>query len=132
MKLILTILLFIAFIGPSVDDNKSVSEVFKDALFNYVSSIDKTSTFLSENFEIFRELKEIPLKTKYEEVMKDRVFVKHTIESGQTLDMIIRMYNSDVDNMEKFRQIILNENKEAVSSDYSLKSGVSILVPSEM
>lgn len=132
MKILLMILLFIAFIGPSVDENKSFGLVFKDAVFNYLSSVDKTINYLSENYEVFKEIKDFPFRNNYEEIMKNRVFVKHTIESGQTLDNIIKMYNSNINDMENFRKVVLYENPEAVSSDYTLKSGLSILVPSEM
>ena len=132
MKILLMILLFIAFIGPSVDENKPFGLVFKDAVFNYLSSVDKTINYLSENYEVFKEIKDFPFRNNYEEVMKDRVFVKHTIESGQTLDNIIKMYNSNINDIENFRKVVLYENPEAVSSDYTLKSGLSILVPSEM
>lgn len=132
MKILLIILLFIAFIGPAVDENKSLGLVIKDSIFNYLSSFDKTVDYLSENYEVFKNIKDFPFRNNYEKVMKDRIFVKHTIENGQTLDTIIRMYNSDINDMENFRKVVLYENPEAVSSDYTLKSGYSILVPSEM
>lgn len=132
MKLILLILLFIAFIGPAVDDDKTIGQVFKDALVNYVSSFDKTVMFLSDNSETFREIKDFPFRSSYEEIMQNRVFVRHTVTGGENLDSIIKLYNSEINDIEEFRKVVLYENPENVNNDYSLKSGSSILVPSDI
>jgi len=132
MKLILLILLVIAFIGPAVDKEKSIGEVFKDSLINYVSSVDRTVSFLSSHSETFNEIKEFPFRNSYEDVMKDRVFVKHTVTGGENLDSIIKLYNSQIDDIDEFRKVVLYENKENVSSDYSLIVGTTILIPSDI
>ncbi|MFI3210284.1 MAG: hypothetical protein R3Y64_04455 [Peptostreptococcaceae bacterium] len=132
MKIILMILLFIAFIGPSVEDNKSITQVFKDSVVNYVSSVDNTVTYLSENSEVFRDITQSKIQNSYDNVMQNRVLVKHVINSGESLDSIIRFYNDEVKNIDEFRTVILNENPDSVSSDYSLKAGNSILVPSDI
>ncbi|MDU7905094.1 MAG: hypothetical protein E7J33_06015 [Peptostreptococcaceae bacterium] len=63
--------------------------------------------------------------------MKNRTFVKHFVETGETLDDIIKIYNKDIDNIENFRKVVYKENSNVISDDYKLKSGEYILIPSE-
>ena len=62
--------------------------------------------------------------------MKDRVFQEHLIQSGETLDSIIQLYNTNIDDMEAFRKVVYKENQDIVSSSYDVKAGEYILVPS--
>ena len=63
--------------------------------------------------------------------MKDRVFQSHLIQSGETLDSIIQLYNNNINDIEAFRKIVYKENQEIISSSYDVKAGEYILVPSD-
>ncbi len=131
MKYLLIFFVILSFIGPVAENTESTSSIIRNSIFNYITSLDRTVSYLSDNFEIFRNLKELPYKVASDKIMKDRKFEKHFILSGENLDSIIQLYNSDIDNIDSFRKIILDKNPDIVSSDYSIKSGNYILVPSE-
>lgn len=131
MKYVLIFLLILFFIAPSVDEAKSIPQVLKAGVYNYITCLDKSVDYLSENYPVFNQLTELPYKKSYTKVMKNRTFVKHFVEAGETLDDIIKIYNKDIDNIENFRKVVYKENSNVISDDYKLKSGEYILVPSE-
>ena len=131
MKIILFILFIMAFIGPAASVGMMPAQEFKEAFLNYLTSFDRAFNYLSDNVEFIADLKEMPYKNTYDKIIEDRVLVKHFVSPGETLDFIIKQYNSNVEDLNDFRKLVLHENPDIVSSDYSLKSGVNILVPSE-
>ncbi|QYE99205.1 hypothetical protein [Paraclostridium sordellii] len=131
MKYVLIFLLILFFIAPSVDETKSIPQVLKAGVYNYITCLDKSVDYLSENYPVFNQLTELPYKKSYTKVMKNRTFVKHFVETGETLDDIIKIYNKDIDNIENFRKVVYKENSNVISDDYKLKSGEYILIPSE-
>ncbi|MGL5313062.1 MAG: hypothetical protein ACRC92_07425, partial [Peptostreptococcaceae bacterium] len=72
-----------------------------------------------------------PYELASDKVMEDRILQKHLVLSGETLDDIIKSYNTDVDNIEAFRKVVYKENPDVVTKDYQVKSGEYILIPSE-
>ena len=70
-------------------------------------------------------------KASYDSIMKNRVFQSHLVQSGETLDSIIQLYNNDIDDIETFRKVVYKENQDIVSSSYDVKAGEYILVPSD-
>lgn len=131
MKFLLMFLVVLSFIAPSVEDNKSISDVFKDGFYNYITCVDSSVNYLIENVPTFSRLSEIPYKKAYKKVMDDRHLVKHLVSSGETLDDIIKNYNSNIDDIENFRKVIYNENPEIVSKEYQVQSGEYLTIPSE-
>lgn len=131
MKYILIFLIILSFLGPVVEKNKSMGSVIKDSIYNYITCLDNSMTYLSENFTTIEKLVNIPYELASDKVMKNRVLQKHLVLSGETLDDIIKSYNTDVDNIEAFRKVIYKENSDVVTKDYQVKSGEYILIPSE-
>ncbi|HSQ90217.1 hypothetical protein, partial [Romboutsia sp.] len=64
-------------------------------------------------------------------VMDDRHLVKHLVTSGETLDDIIKSYNSNIEDIENFRKVVYKENIGIVSKEYQVQSGEYITIPSE-
>lgn len=131
MKYLLIFVVALFFISPSVNEYTSFSQVLKSSIYNYITCLDRSYDYLNENVPAFNEISKIPYNKAYEEIMNNRYFVKHFVESGQTLDAIIKTYNTDIENIEKFRKVVYKENPNIISRDYNLKSGEYILVPSE-
>lgn len=131
MKYIITILLMFLFISAHVDENKTVSEVFKNSLYSYITCCDNAFVYLSNNVDIISKLTEKSYQQIYDKVMQNRNFTEHLITSGETLDDIIKNYNTNIDNIDDFRKIIYKENPNSVSSSYEIKSGDSIKVPTD-
>ena len=130
MKYILLFLIILSFIGPASDKDKSTSDVIKDSIYNYVTCLDNSFNYLVNNVSLFYNISEKLYKTSYDSIMKDRVFQEHLIQSGETLDSIIQLYNTNIDDMEAFRKVVYKENQDIVSSSYDVKAGEYILVPS--
>ena len=63
--------------------------------------------------------------------MKDRVFQEHLVQSGETLDSIIQLYNNNIEDIDAFRKLIYEENKDVISNSYDIKAGEYIIVPSD-
>jgi hypothetical protein len=127
----LVFVLVLLFIGPSASECTSFSQALKAGIYNYITCLDTSLNYLVENVSIINKIAKIPYKNAYDKVMTDRHLVKHFIESGQTLDDIIKFYNNDIENIEDFRKVVYKENPDIVSRDYNLKSGEFILIPSE-
>lgn len=131
MKYVISFLLILLFIAPVVEDGKSIPSVLKDGVYNYITSLDSSVNYLVSNIPALSKLIERPYSIAYDKVMKDRIFTKHLVLSGETLDDIIKEYNSHIDNIEDFRKVVYKENPEIVSSSYTIKSGDYIVVPTD-
>ncbi|EPZ59210.1 hypothetical protein H477_1964 [[Clostridium] sordellii ATCC 9714] len=46
-------LLILFFIAPSVDEAKSIPQVLKAGVYNYITCLDKSVDYLSENYPVF-------------------------------------------------------------------------------
>ncbi|GAA0100374.1 hypothetical protein UT300012_10880 [Paraclostridium bifermentans] len=131
MKYVLLIIVVLLFIGPVVDDCTSLPQVFKEAIYNYITCLDTSVNYLSENVPAFNDLTELSYTKAYKKVMDGRHLVKHLVNSGETIDDIIKSYNTNIEDIDDFRKVIYKENIDIISSDYNIKSGEYILVPSE-
>lgn len=131
MKYFLLFLIILSFIGPAVDDSKSIGDIVNDSIYNYITSVDNTVSYLVNNVSLFSNISEKSYKASYNSIMKDRVFQSHLIQSGETLDSIIQLYNNNINDIEAFRKIVYKENQEIISSSYDVKAGEYILVPSD-
>ena len=131
MKYFLLFLIILSFIGPAVDDSKSIGDIVNNSIYNYITSVDNTVSYLVDNVSLFSNISEKSYKASYNSIMKDRVFQSHLIQSGETLDSIIQLYNNDIDDIETFRKVVYKENQDIVSSSYDVKAGEYILVPSD-
>ncbi|RDY28993.1 hypothetical protein CHL78_003475 [Romboutsia weinsteinii] len=131
MKYFFIFLIMLCFIAPAVEENKDASQVFKDSIYNYITCLDTATKYLSENVPAFSKFAELPYKIAYKKVMDDRVFTKHLVMSGETLDDIICTYNNNVDDIEDFRKVVYMENQDIITKDYEIKSGDYLTVPSD-
>ena len=131
MKYILYFLILLIFIGPSVDKNKSIDIVIKDSIYNYITCLDSSMNYLSNKFSFINKVVNIQYELAYNKIMSNRVMENHLVLAGETLDDIIKNYNTDIDNIEDFRKVIYIENKDIVTKDYQVNYGEYILVPSE-
>ncbi|WP_304969389.1 hypothetical protein [Romboutsia ilealis] len=131
MKYFLLFLIILSFIGPAVDDSKSIGDILNNSIYNYITSVDNTVSYLVNNVSLFSNISEKSYKASYNSIMKDRVFQSHLIQSGETLDSIIQLYNNNINDIEAFRKIVYKENQEIISSSYDVKAGEYILVPSD-
>ena len=131
MKYLLIFLIVLSFIAPSAESDKSLSTIFKDGFYNYVTCLDNSINYLVENVPTFSALSQIPYEKAYKKIMDDRHLTKHLVVSGETLDDIIKNYNSNVNDIENFRKVIYHENAGIVSKEYQVQSGEYITVPSE-
>ncbi len=131
MKYFLLFLIILSFIGPAVDDSKSIGDIVNNSIYNYITSVDNTVSYSVNNVSLFSNISEKSYKASYNSIMKDRVFQSHLIQSGETLDSIIQLYNNNINDIEAFRKIVYKENQEIISSSYDVKAGEYILVPSD-
>ena len=131
MKYILFFLIILSFIGPVADKEKSFDSVIKDSIYNYITCLDNSINYLSNNFTFVDKILNIEYELAYNNIMEDRVMEKHLVISGETLDDIIKTYNNNINNIEDFRKIVYLENKDTVTKDYQVNTGEYILVPSE-
>ena len=131
MKYILFFLIILSFIGPVADKEKSFDSVIKDSIYNYITCLDNSINYISNNFTFVDKILNIEYELAYNNIMEDRVMEKHLVISGETLDDIIKTYNNNIDNIEDFRKVVYLENKDTVTKDYQVNTGEYILVPSE-
>lgn len=131
MKYLLIFILILLFIGPSANECTSFSQALKSGVYNYITCLDTSFNYLVKNVPIFNKISEISYKNAYDKIMDNRHLVKHFVEYGQTLDEIIKSYNTNIENIEDFRKVVYTKNPNIVSKDYTLKSGEYILIPSE-
>ena len=131
MKYVLVFLIILSFIGPSVDEDKNTSDIIKNSLYNYITCLDNTFNYLTNNVSFFSNISENFYKVSYNSIMKDRVFQEHLVQSGETLDYIIQLYNNNIEDIDTFRKVVYKENKDVISNSYDIKAGEYIIVPSD-
>lgn len=131
MKYLLIFLVVLSFISPSAEKGKTTSSVIKDGVYNYITCLDTSINYLVNNVPAFSKIAEIPYSKAYDKVMKNRSFAKHMVFAGETLDDIIKRYNSNIENIENFRKVVYKENPGIVTSSYEIKSGDYITVPTD-
>ena len=133
MKYFLLFLLILLFFSPNIEKNKSISEVFRDGFFSYISCLDMSFDYAKQNIPFISNLSDFNYEKTYNKVMANRVFTKHLVSSGETIDDIIKKYNFNINNsdLDDFRKIIYKENPGVVSKDYNVQSGEYIFVPTE-
>lgn len=131
MKYIMTILLALLIISTAVDEDLSTTSLIRQCAYNYITCLSNSINYLGENISVFSQIKNKPYEKTYTKVMKNRSLIKHYVNSGESIDQIIKTYNSDIDkDIDAFREVVYKENQGIVSSDYNVQAGEYILVPS--
>lgn len=134
MKLMLiSFLAFIIFVSPNIKEDVDISQSFREGFYDYLTSFDRAVDYINDNVPFISKLSNMAYNKTYEKIMADRFLIKHLVNSGETLDYIIKKYNASIDDtdLEDFRKIVYKENIGIVSEDYSIQSGQYILVPKE-
>ena len=131
MKYIKTILLALLIISTAVDEDLSTTSLIRQCAYNYITCLSNSINYLGENVSVFSQIKNKPYEKIYTKVMKNRSLIKHYVNSGESIDQIIKTYNSNIDkDIDDFREVVYKENQGIVSSDYNVQAGEYILVPS--
>ena len=131
MKYIMTILLAFLIISTAVDEDLSTTSLIRQCAYNYITCLSNSINYLGENLSVFSQIKNKPYEKTYTKVMKNRSLIKHYVNSGESIDQIIKTYNSNIDkDIDDFREVVYKENQGIVSSDYNVQAGEYILVPS--
>ena len=131
MKYIMTILLALLIISTAVDEDLSTTSLIRQCAYNYIACLSNSINYLGENVSVFSQIKNKPYEKIYTKVMKNRSLIKHYVNSGESIDQIIKTYNSDINkDIDAFREVVYKENQGIVSSDYNVQAGEYILVPS--
>lgn len=131
MKYIMTILLALLIISTAVDEDLSTTSLIRQCAYNYITCLSNSINYLGENLSVFSQIKNKPYEKIYTKVMKNRSLIKHYVNSGESIDQIIKTYNSDINkDIDAFREVVYKENQGIVSSDYNVQAGEYILVPS--
>ena len=66
MKYFLLFLIILSFIGPAVDDSKSIGDIVNNSIYNYITSVDNTVSYLVDNVSLFSNISEKSYKASYE------------------------------------------------------------------
>lgn len=132
MKYFISFILILLFIAPVVGDDKTISQVFRGGIYNYVTCVDNSINYLITSVPVLSKITQKPYLAAYEKVMKDRSFTKHLVSTGETLDDIIKNYNTQIDNIDDFRKVIYKENPDVVSKSYEIRSGDYIKIPTDI
>lgn len=131
MKYIMTILLALLIISTAVDEDLSTTSLIRQCAYNYITCLSNSINYLGENVSVFSQIKNKPYEKIYTKVMKNRSLIKHYVNTGESIDQIIKTYNSNIDkDIDDFREVVYKENQGIVSSDYNVQAGEYILVPS--
>lgn len=131
MKYIMTILLALLIISTAVDEDLSTTSLIRQCAYNYITCLSNSINYLGENLSVFSQIKNKPYEKIYTKVMKNRSLIKHYVNTGESIDQIIKTYNSNIDkDIDDFREVVYKENQGIVSSDYNVQAGEYILVPS--
>ena len=131
MKYIMTILLALLIISTAVDEDLSTTSLIRQCAYNYITCLSNSINYLGENLSVFSQIKNKPYEKTYTKVMKNRSLIKHYVNSGESIDQIIKTYNSNIDkDIDAFREVVYKENQWILSSDYNVQAGEYILVPS--
>jgi len=130
---LISFLLFLVFVAPNIKEDVDISQSFRDGFYDYLTSLDKAVDYANENIPFISKITNMSYNKIYKKVMEDRFLTKHLVSSGETLDYIIKKYNSSIsdNDLEDFRKVVYKENIDVVSEDYSIQSGKYILVPKE-
>jgi len=88
MKYLLVFLIILSFIAPSVQSDKSFSDVFKDGFYNYITCLDNSLNYLVETVPAFSNIAQVPYEKAYKKVMDDR----HHITQLQELVLVVQLY----------------------------------------
>jgi len=130
---LISFLLFLVFVAPNIKEDVDISQSFRDGFYDYLTSLDKAVDYANENIPFISKITNMSYNKTYKKVMEDRFLTKHLVSSGETLDYIIKKYNSSIsdNDLEDFRKVVYKENIDVVSEDYSIQSGKYILVPKE-
>ena len=83
MKYFLLCILILLFIAPNVDNNNSISEIFRDSFFDYITCIDRSTSYLTENIPLLKRLSNIPYEKMYTKIMSTRTLTKHLVSNGE-------------------------------------------------
>jgi adenylosuccinate synthase len=127
----MTILLALLIISTAVDEDLSTTSLIRQCAYNYITCLSNSINYLGENLSVFSQIKNKPYEKTYTKVMKNRSLIKHYVNSGESIDQIIKTYNSDINkDIDAFREVVYKENQGIVSSDYNVQAGEYILVPS--
>jgi adenylosuccinate synthase len=127
----MTILLALLIISTAVDEDLSTTSLIRQCAYNYITCLSNSINYLGENLSVFSQIKNKPYEKTYTKVMKNRSLIKHYVNSGESIDQIIKTYNSNIDkDIDDFREVVYKENQGIVSSDYNVQAGEYILVPS--
>lgn len=131
MKYIMTILLALLIISTAVDEDLSTTSLIRQCAYNYITCLSNSINYLGENVSVFSQIKNKPYEKIYTKIMKNRSLIKHYVNTGESIDQIIKTYNSNIDkDIDDFREVVYKENQGIVSSDYNVQAGEYILVPS--
>jgi adenylosuccinate synthase len=127
----MTILLALLIISTAVDEDLSTTSLIRQCAYNYITCLSNSINYLGENVSVFSQIKNKPYEKIYTKVMKNRSLIKHYVNTGESIDQIIKTYNSNIDkDIDDFREVVYKENQGIVSSDYNVQAGEYILVPS--
>jgi adenylosuccinate synthase len=127
----MTILLALLIISTAVDEDLSTTSLIRQFAYNYITCLSNSINYLGENVSVFSQIKNKPYEKSYTKDMKNRSLIKHYVNTGESIDQIIKTYNSNIDkDIDAFREVVYKENQGIVSSDYNVQAGEYILVPS--
>lgn len=110
---------------------KVSSDFLRESVYNYITSLDAGLDMIDNSIPVMGGLKNFTYERTYNKVMKNRKFISHTVEDGENLDEIIKKYNTDIDDIDDFRRVAKEENKNKVSETYDIQFGEELLIPSE-
>lgn len=110
---------------------KMSSDFLRESIYNYITSLDAGLDIIDDSMPVIGGLKNFTYERTYNKVMKNREFINHIVEDGENLDEIIKKYNNNTGDIDDFRKVIKEKNKNKVSDTYDIQSGEELLIPSE-
>jgi len=118
--------------GVNTDEPIKISgEFLRESIYNYISCLDEGFDMIDNTIPVLGGFKNFNYERVYNKVMNNREFIKHTVSDGENLDEIIKKHNINIDDIDNFRRVVKEKNKDKVSHTYNIKSGDVLLVPSE-
>ena len=145
-SIIICLLIFSIFVGMYREDehknhfileaNKkeiisNADDFLRETIYNYISCLDQGLNIIDDSIPVIGGLNAFTYERVYNKVMKNREFINHTVEDGETLDEILKKYNDDINDIDDFRRVVKEKNKEKISDTYNIESGDQLLIPSE-
>ena len=99
---------FIIFVSPNIKEDVDISQSFREGFYDYLTSFDRAVDYINDNVPFISKLSNMAYNKTYEKIMADRFLIKHLVNSGETLDYIIKKYNASIDDtdLEDFRKIV--------------------------